>query len=41
MRSWVGFGAVAQGEVGAGVGGVGVVEGLAELVDSGGMPWCG
>nr|WP_313775971.1 hypothetical protein [Mycobacterium sp.] len=37
----MGFDAVAQGQVGAGVDGVGVVEGLAEFVDGGGVPWCG
>ena len=39
--SSVGFGAVAQGEVGAGVDGVGVVEGVAEFVDGGGVSWRG
>src|SRR6478752_2489191 len=39
--SAVGFDAVAQREVGAGVDGVGVVEGVAEFVDGGGVPWCG
>jgi hypothetical protein len=39
VRSPVGFGAVAQGEGGAGVDGVGVVEGVAEFVDGGGVPW--
>ena len=38
-RSPVGFRAVAQGEVGAGVDGVGVVEGAAEFVDGGGVAW--
>ena|ERR1700694_1457291 len=37
----VGFGAVVQGEGGAGVAGVGVVEELAEFVDGGGVSWCG
>ena len=41
MRSSVGFDAVAQGQAGAGVDGVGVVEGVAEFVDGGGVPWCG
>jgi hypothetical protein len=41
VRSSVGFDAVAQDEAGAGVDGVGVVEGLAEFVDGGGVPWCG
>ena len=36
--SWVGFDAVAQGQVGAWVDGVGVVEGVAELIDGGGVP---
>ena len=35
----MGFRAVAQGEVGAGVDGVGVVEGAAEFVDGGGVAW--
>ena len=35
----MGFGAVAQGEAGAGVDGVGVVEGVAEFVDGGGVSW--
>jgi hypothetical protein len=39
VRSSVGFHDVAQGEVGAGVDGVGVVEGVAEFGDGGGMPW--
>ena len=34
----MGFDAVAQGQAGAGVDGVGVVEGLAEFVDGGGVP---
>src|SRR5271166_1089765 len=37
----VGFGAVMQGQAGAGVDGVGVVEQSAEFVDGGGVPWCG
>ena len=37
----MGFGAVAQGEAGAGVDGVGVVEGLAEFGDRGGVWWRG
>ena len=37
----MGFDAVAQGEAGAGVDGVGVVEGLAEFVDGGGVAWRG
>ena len=37
----MGFDAVAQGQAGAGVDGVGVVEGVAEFVDGGGVPWCG
>src|SRR5271166_2403893 len=41
VRSSVGFDAVAQGEAGAGVDGVGVVEDVAELVDGGGVPWRG
>ena len=40
VRSSVGFDAVAQGQIGAGVDGVGVVEGLAEFVDGGGVAWC-
>ena len=41
MRSLVGFDAVAQREVGARVVGAGVVEGLAELSDGGGVAWRG
>lgn len=37
----MGFHAVAQGEVGAWVAGFGGVEGLAELVDGGGVAWFG
>ena len=37
----MGFDAVAQREVGAGVDGVGVVEGVAEFVDGGGVAWRG
>ncbi len=40
-RSSVGFDAVAQGEAGAGVDGVGVVEDVAEFGDRGGVAWCG
>ena len=39
MRSAMGLGAVAQGQAGAGVDGVGVVEQLAEFVEGGGVPW--
>jgi hypothetical protein len=39
VRSSVGFHAVAQGEVGAGVDGVGGVEGVAEFGDGGGVSW--
>jgi hypothetical protein len=41
VRSLVGFDAVAPPEVGARVVGVGVVEGLAELGDGGGVAWRG
>ena len=37
----MGFDAVAQGQVGAGVDGVGVVEDVAEFGDGGGVPWRG
>ena len=37
----MGFDAVAQGQAGAGVDGVDVVEGVAEFVDRGGVPWRG
>ncbi len=37
----MGFDAVAQGELGAGVDGVGVIEHLAEFGDRGGLAWCG
>jgi len=37
----VGFHAVAQGERGAEIDGVGGVEGLAEFGDGGGVAWCG
>jgi len=37
----VGFDAVAQGEAGAGVDRVGVVEDAAEFVDGDGVPWRG
>jgi len=41
VRSLVGFDAVAQREVGARLVGAGVVEGLAELGDGGGVAWRG